>query len=96
MVKTNNNIEISDMFKINNTMSKNPKTITDQFYDYFNEMGYKYASNIFFMIPTGTIEISRIITSLKPKTNSGHDRISPKLLKYLTPSISVPISVVIN
>ncbi|KAK2149087.1 hypothetical protein LSH36_468g02015 [Paralvinella palmiformis] len=34
--------------------------------------------------------------SLKPKTNSGYDRISSKLLKYLIPSISFPISIVIN
>ncbi|KAK2165981.1 hypothetical protein LSH36_44g17132 [Paralvinella palmiformis] len=42
------------------------------------------------------IEISRIITSLKPKTNSWHDSISSILLKHLTPSSSVQISSVIN
>ena len=52
--------------------------------------------DLIFMMPTDPVEISRIITSLKPKTSSGHDCISSKLLKYLTPSISVPISIVIN
>jgi len=45
---------------------------------------------------TNPIEISRIDTSFKPKTSCGHNSISSKLLKYLTPSISVPISIVIN
>ena len=52
--------------------------------------------NSFFMMPTDPIEVSRIITSLKPKTSSGHDGISSKLLKCLTPSITVPISIIIN
>ena len=92
--KTNNKSGISDMFNINNTMIKKPKTIADKFCDYFTEIGHTYASNIlppnrpfqhylqhansnsFFMMPTDPIEISRIITSLKPKTSSGHDSIS--------------------
>ncbi|KAK2148547.1 hypothetical protein LSH36_491g00007 [Paralvinella palmiformis] len=45
---------------------------------------------------TDPIEMSRIITSLEPKTCSGHDSIPSNLLKYLTPSFSVPISIVIN
>ncbi|KAK2154244.1 hypothetical protein LSH36_273g02010 [Paralvinella palmiformis] len=42
------------------------------------------------------IEISRIITFLKPQANSGPDSLTSKFLKYLTPSISVPISILIN
>ena len=48
----------------------------------------KYFNKSFFMEPTDPIEISRIITSLKPKNSSGHDGISSKLLKCLNPSIS--------
>jgi len=48
------------------------------------------------MMPTDPIEISRIITSLKPRTSSGHGRISSKVIKYLKLSISVPITNVNN
>ena len=48
------------------------------------------------MEPTDPIEISRIITSLKPKNSSGHDGISSKLLKCLNPSISNVVCTIIN
>ena len=35
------------------------------------------------MYPTNAEEITNIITLLKPKTSTGHDRISPKIIKQL-------------
>ena len=78
--------------EIGHTYSTNIPPPKRPFHDYLHHK----TCNSFFMMPTDPIEISRIITSLKPKTSSGHDNISSKLLKYLIPSISVPLSIVIN
>ena len=40
--------------------------------------------------------ISRIISGLKPKTSTGIDNISNKLLKFVKNVISEPLSIIIN
>ena len=40
--------------------------------------------------------ISRIISSLKPKTSNGVDNLSNKLLKFVKNVISEPLSIIIN
>jgi hypothetical protein len=49
-----------------------------------------------FMSPSGSTEISKIITSLKPKNSSGYDNISCKLLRNLNQAICKPISLIVN
>ena len=41
------------------------------------------SSKSFFLYPTDAREVINIITLLKPKTSTGHDEISPKLIKQL-------------
>ena len=48
------------------------------------------------MFPTDSIEVSRLLRSMKSKTSTGHDGFSSKLIKQLAPSISYPISIIIN
>ena len=40
--------------------------------------------------------INKIMKSLKNKTSSGHDGISIKLLKYLSPALLKPLTLIIN
>ena len=40
--------------------------------------------------------ISRIINDLKPKTSTGVDSVSNKLLKFIKNVISEPLSIIIN
>lgn len=42
------------------------------------------ASQSLFFYPSGAEEVSNLIGSLKPKTSTGHDSISPKILKQLS------------
>ena len=56
----------------------------------------KHTYESFFLMPTDANEISKILTSMKPKTSAGHDNISTKLLKALKPAICDPISIIIN
>ena len=41
-------------------------------------------------------DILKVIQSLKPKTSTGHDGISTKLLKYLAPGLIEPLTIIIN
>ena len=49
-----------------------------------------------FFTPCTTAEISKIIKGLKPKTSSGYDDISNKILKELETSILLPLEIIIN
>ena len=57
--------------------------------------GYR-VNNSIFMSPTDPEEILKIIKFQKPKSSSGHDGISMKLLKQIGQEISTPLSIVIN
>ena len=48
------------------------------------------------MFPTDSIEVSRLLRSMESKTSTGYDGFSSKLIKQLAPSISYPISIIIN
>ena len=50
----------------------------------------------FFLFPTGEEEVTNLIRSLKPKTSSGHDNISPKIFKQLFLGIIKPCVHIIN
>ena len=49
-----------------------------------------------FMSPTDEHEISCIIRNLRNKNSSGHDGLSPSLIKMLEPAISKPLSIIFN
>ena len=40
--------------------------------------------------------LKKIISNLKPKSSTGHDNISSKLLKYIGDIVSVPLSIIVN
>ena len=65
------------------------------FHNYLNKKKIQKHQS-FFMTPTDPVEISKIITSLKPKNSSGHDKINANLLKTLKPVITLPICLIIN
>ena len=46
--------------------------------------------------PASVDEVSKLISELKPKTSSGYDNISNKLLKQLRPVIIEPLTEIIN
>ena len=49
-----------------------------------------------FLYPTDTLEIVKLIDSLKAKNSSGHDHISNCLLKGIKDGITTPLTLVIN
>ena len=51
--------------------------------------------NSFFLTPTTPAEIQRIITKLKPKTSSGYDNFSPKLVKKCF-NLDIPLAHIAN
>lgn len=64
-------------------------------YDHKHYMRKRNAQSMF-MNPTDPEEIFRLISNLKPKSSSGHDNISSKLLKILSHQLKIPISIIIN
>ena len=50
----------------------------------------------FFLFPTDNEEVERIIKLLKPKTSSGDDNISAKLLKQVSPGLIGPCVHIVN
>ena len=50
----------------------------------------------FFLFPTDNEEVDKIINLLKPKTSSGHDNISAKLLKQVSPGLISPCVHIVN
>ena len=95
----------------NGTLISEPKQIANAFNDFFISVGdtgqintnvdfnqympAKPNSNLTFQPITVDIT-SRIIDSLKPKTSTGIDCISNKLLKFVRNVISEPLTIIIN
>ena len=48
------------------------------------------------IIPITEAEIKSIISSLKPKTSSGYDEITSKIIKSCASTISLPLSYIFN
>ena len=95
----------------NGTLISEPKHIANAFNDFFINVGDTgpFNTNVDFnqYMPVKpncnltfqpiTVDItSRIIDSLKPKTSTGVDCISNKLLKYVRNVISEPLTIIIN
>ena len=62
--------------------------------DYLNKI-QKNSKTMYFQ-PASVEEVSKVISELKPKTSSGYDNISNKLLKQLHPVIITPLTEIIN
>ena len=91
--------EIANNFaKYFSTIGKEPanKTMPSQtpLHNYFKKL-HRNAKTMYFK-PASVEEVSQLIANLKPKTSSGYDNISNKLLKQLHPVIIVPLTEIIN
>ena len=52
--------------------------------------------NSLYLYPATPPEIATIIKQMKPKTSTGHDNISPKLLKSIDDTIALPLTYIAN
>jgi len=98
------NTQVTDSNIIANGFCKFFSEIGEQ---YANKIGQSHKSpheylgnnrqeNSIFFSPTDSHEIYKILGSLKPKTSTGHDKISTKFLKSIDISIAVPLSIIAN
>ena len=76
----------SDLARPINTANKAP-------FDSYLNMS---CSNSFLFQYTNLTDIAKILGQLKPKSSSGYDDISSKLLKAITDSVCCPLSKIIN
>ena len=68
-----------------------PENNTDYYLDKMTK-----SNTSLFLTPTNKEEIQYLINSLPNKTSSGHDSISNKLLKRLSPSLIEPLTIIFN
>lgn len=61
-----------------------------------NSLQANWVKSCLFLSPTDPMEIANILSNLKPKTSTGHDGLSTKLLKNLTNVIANPLTILIN
>jgi hypothetical protein len=78
---------------MNNILATNIPMSKKSFNDYMIE---PENNKTFFFSPTDPVEISRVITNLKPKSSCGFDGISSKLLKSIHSGVCYPLSIIIN
>ena len=81
--------------KIGKQLSDNIPTPKFKFNEYMKQYPLNITNSIFFS-PTDTQEITKLITSLKAKTSSGHDDLSLWLLKTLSAEITEPLCYLVN
>lgn len=112
--KTKKDSAPSSYFLINDKPVTDPKSICDNFNNFFANVGKVQSSSIptvsqtadeylrgnypnsFYFTPTDEYEIVKIINDVKNKHSSGHDEISPFLLKRIVHSIASPLSKIFN
>ena len=109
--RNKNTSNFPNTFKYGNKTFNTKQEIADGFNKYFSEVGPKLAQNIqsddpeiqvmnlpnsFYMTPTNVHEVAKIISKLKPKTSSGHDQISPKIIKTNKDTIAEPLAHIAN
>ena len=96
--------------KINNTHVSESKSVADAFNHYFNNIGYNLGESIQGPLQeeipqrapdmklhcTTAIEIIEILHTLKPKTSTGSDCVTSKLLKLVKYEIAIPLKILIN
>ena len=102
---TVNNIKYTQGREIANSFAKYFSTVGKDFAkktmssqtplsDYLKKI--KKNPNTMYFQPASEEEVSKLISKLKPKTSSGYDNISNKLLKQLHPVIVSPLTEIIN
>ncbi|XP_045466647.1 uncharacterized protein LOC123675342 [Harmonia axyridis] len=95
-----------------NRVVEDEQEISDIFNDYFSGIGERYANEItepaefreekihsqesFFLFPTDSEEIEKVISSLKSRKSTGHDGIRSEVLKQVKHEISEPIAYLVN
>ena len=94
---TTNRTKIADGFckyfsEIGPKTASNIPTSNKAFHEFLNTPNAKSI----FLSPTDPDEIRRIIMQIKPKSSSGPDSISSKLIKTLSTSLCLPICIVVN
>ena len=52
--------------------------------------------NIFIFINTSAAEVESILNKFKPKSSSGHDQLSMRLIKKIKSSLATPLAHIIN
>ena len=97
-IKTNDPKMIVDKFndffsKIGSNLSKHVSQTTSKNYRQF--LNTTILTSFNFSLAS-ELEVKKIIRALKTKTSSGHDGISVKLLKFLTPALIKPLTLIIN
>ena len=55
-----------------------------------------HSKNSIYLEPTDPEEIDKIVSNLKPKSSSGHDNFTSKLLKSLKTELKTPLSILAN
>jgi hypothetical protein len=65
----------------------------ENFFDYLDDRDFP---NSLYFAPCNPSEITNIIKCLQPKTSSGYDNISPRLLKYHPAAIAHPLAHIAN
>jgi len=64
--------------------------------NYRNHPIGKWNESCLFLSPTDPHEIFAIISKMKLKTSTGHDNISPKIVKSLKNNLALPLAILIN
>ena len=86
--------KFNDFFsKIGSNLSKHVSQTTSKNYRQF--LNTTILTSFNFSLAS-ELEVKKIIRALKTKTSSGHDGISVKLLKFLTPALIKPLTLIIN
>ena len=98
-VKTIDEQEISNAFNtyfvnVGANLSKGINESKESYFNYLNNM--ESNPNTIYLMPCTEEEILKIIRELKPKTSSGYDKISNKLLKDISDSIIKPLTKLLN
>ena len=101
-------------FKINDRLIKDKQAISEEFNNYFINVGPSLAATIqnsqtnpisyldttvnypsIFLSPTSEHELEKIVHELKP-ASPGHDNLTTRLIKHIFPTISKPLTHLIN
>ena len=103
-INDENGVTLSNLSDISNAFNKYyvnvgpelAKKIDQTEQSYQTYLGNTITYKSFYLFPTNSEEVTNIIKLLKPKTSSGHDNISPKILKKLHQGLVLPCVHIIN
>ena len=95
---------IPHSFKHNGLEVSGNKDIAENFNEHFTNVGYNLTHRFpesssgtsFLFHPVTQHEIVQLLSRQKPKSSSGHDKISMKVLRYLREEIAIPLTAICN